>query len=179
MRRSIEKLEDDKDKVENFLINNDNQLAVPISQYPWWIKGTIDLFFEKWKIIIAERSNEIIWLLWITFWEPSKNYENPEIWYLYLLMFDEKNRRKKDMIIWFFKILLEEMKNKWIKTIRFKADATVEYTNWLYKKFANFVCCQKNTQWIDCNLYEADIDQLYNSFFVKSNFRPLLEKTSK
>lgn len=80
------------------------------------------------------------------------------------------------MIIWVLKKLLEEMQNKWIKTIRFKADDTVDYNNNLYRKFAKFICSEKNTQWIDCKLYEADVDKLYKSFFIDNNFRPLLEK---
>lgn len=176
MRRTIENYKQEKEKIIGFLEKNDNELPTPISEFPLGIEWTANLFSEKWKIIIAEIWEEIVWLLWLTFWEPSKNYENPEIGYIYLTIFNEKDRRKKNMIIWLFKKLLEEMENRWIKTIRFKADTTVEYNNNLYRKFAKLVCLQKNTQWIDCNLYETDVDQLYKSLFIENNFRPLLEK---
>lgn len=165
-----------KDKVIAFLKKNDKELAVPVSQFPWWIEGTVNLFFQKGKIIVWEKQDEIIWLLWITFWEPSKNYENVEIWYLYLLLINKASRWKKDIVVWFFKKLLEEMRDKGIKTIRFKADATVSYNNRLYSKFANTIWCQKNTQWIDCNLYEADVNKLYESFFIENNFRPMTKQ---
>lgn len=176
MRKTVDNYQQDKDRIVKFLKNNDNELPTPISEFPLGIEWTANLFSEKWKIIIAEVWEEIVGLLWITFWEPSKNYENLEIGYIYLAIFDNKNRRKKAMIIWLFKELLELMQKKWIKTIKFKADVTVEYNNNLYKKFARFVWSQKNTQGIDCNIYQADVYELYKSFFIENNFRPLLEK---
>lgn len=171
--RNIEQNNDEKAKIIKFLIQNDNELAVPISQYPWGIEWTVKLFSEKGKILIAEKENEIIWLLGITFWEPSKNYENPEIWYLYLLLFEKQNRNKRDVVVGFFKKLIEEMKENGIHTIRFKADVHVKYTNQIYSKFAKCIWSQKNTQWIECNLYEANIEELYKSFFLENNYRPL------
>lgn len=178
MRKAIDDIQnhEDKDKIISFLTKNDNELAVPVSRFPWWIEWTVQLLSEKGKILIAEHKEDIIWLLLMTFWEPSKNYENQEIWYLYLLMIETNNRRKKWIIIWFFQKVLEEMKTKWIKKIRFKADATVDYNNNLYKKIAKVLYKQQNTQWIDCNLYEADVDTLYQSIIIEHNFRPLLQK---
>lgn len=176
MRKTISNIDEtERTKISEFLKENDNELAVPVSQYPWGIEWTINLFSEKWKIIIAEKWEEIVWLLGITFWEPSKNYENPEIEYLYLLLFEKHSRWKRAMIAGFFQKLIEEMKKRWVKKIRFKADANVEYTNRLYSKFAKLIWCEKNTQWIDCNLYEAEISELETSFFDNEEFRPLLK----
>ena len=179
MRRTVDNLErytDEKEKIIDFLTKNDKELAVPISSFPWWIKETVHLLSEKGKIIIAEKWEEILWLLWITFGEPSKNYENQDIWYLYLLLLDTKSRRKRGIILWVFQKILEEMKSRWIQTIRFKADTNVIYNNNLYKKFAKIIDTQNNTQWVPCNLYEANVEELYQSMFIDNNFRPLLQK---
>jgi hypothetical protein len=176
MRKTINNInEKERKKITNFLKINDNEIAVPVSQLPWGIEWTINLISEKWKIIISEKWNEIIWILLMTFWEPSKNFTNIEIGYLYLAIFNKDNRWSKEMLSWVFQKIIEETSKKWIKIIRFKADAAEKNTNKLYSKFANLIWHEKNTQWIECNLYEVEVDKLKTSFFDNGEFRPLLK----
>jgi hypothetical protein len=177
--KTIDNLESDPGKraqIITFLTRNDDEFMVPASQFPWWIEWVVSLFSEKGKIIIAEKWEEIIGLLWITFGEPSKNYENKEIGYLYLLLVEEKYRRRRENALGFFQKMLEEMNVKWVKTIRFKTFVEEDYLNTLYRKFARCIWVAKNTQWRDCNLYEANVDELYSAVILKNNFRPLLKK---
>jgi hypothetical protein len=152
-------------KISNFLHKNDSEFFAPVSELPWWIQWTINICLEKGKIIIAEKAEEIIGLLGITYGEPSKDFINIDIWYIYIIIIDKNNRKQKWLSLKLLKKLIEELKNKWIEKIRFKTDINSEYNNKLYKKVANIIWVEENNAWIICNLYETNVDRL--SYFIK------------